>query len=315
MNNHVLKFILIIASIYVALLFVSDQFANFCLAVFCVLLIPGLFLRNIFMDSLYKGSINLVSKRFVFNQNTIRNEHCTVKYTPDVKLVVMENISNRKKETRTFTLRKEDRVNVNKCWNEVCKIFDSFINIDSLASFLSYDAKINIVTIPSIVEKVTTTTNDDDIKIDSTNVGPKFIEMGSIQPDTYSKGLEHQRAFDEKFVNIDNINPAQKSKEREEAAPVFIDMSEALDKGPNKIDINNDGADEIAVLPGINIVMAKKIVEYRASNGLFKNADDFIKIANVKEHFIPKIKSMIIVGEPKKIDNGGDDDQGRVVDI
>lgn len=312
MNNRVFKFITIITSIYVALLFVSDQLANFCLAVFCVLLIPGLFLRNIFMDSLYKGSINLVSKRFVFNQNTIRNEHCTVKYTPDVKIVVMENISNRKKETRTFTIKKEDRVNVNKCWNEVCKIFDSFINIDSLASFLSYYTQINIITIPSTVEK---TTNKNDIKIDATNVGPKFVEMDAIQPDTYSKGLEHQRAFDEKFVNIDNINHAQKSKEREETAPVFIDMSEALDKGPNKIDINNDGADEIAILPGINIVMAKKIVEYRAANGLFKNADDFIKIANVKEHFIPKIKSMIIVGKPKKIDNGGDDDQGRVVDI
>lgn len=312
MNNRVFKFITIITSIYVALLFVSDQFANFCLAVFCVLLIPGLFLRNIFMDSLYKGSINLVSKRFVFNQNTIRNEHCTVKYTPDVKIVVMENISNRKKETRTFTIKKEDRVNVNKCWNEVCKIFDSFINIDSLASFLSYYTQINIITIPSTVEK---TTNKNDIKIDATNVGPKFVEMNAIQPDTYSKGLEHQRAFDEKFVNIDNINNAQKSKEREETAPVFFDMSEALDKGPNKIDINNDGADEIAILPGINIVMAKKIVEYRATNGLFKNADDFIKIANVKEHFIQKIKSMIIVGKPKKIDNGGDDDQGRVVDI
>lgn len=312
MNNRVFKFITIITSIYVALLFVSDQLANFCLAVFCVLLIPGLFLRNIFMDSLYKGSINLVSKRFVFNQNTIRNEHCSVKYTPDVKIVVMENISNRQKETRTFTIKKEDRVNVNKCWNEVCKIFDSFINIDSLASFLSYYTQINIITIPSTVEK---TTNKNDIKIDATNVGPKFVEMDAIQPDTYSKGLEHQRAFDEKFVNIDNINHAQKSKEREETAPVFIDMSEALDKGPNKIDINNDGADEIAILPGINIVMAKKIVEYRAANGLFKNADDFIKIANVKEHFIPKIKSMIIVGKPKKIDNGGDDDQGRVVDI
>lgn len=312
MNNRVFKFITIITSIYVALLFVSDQLANFCLAVFCVLLIPGLFLRNIFMDSLYKGSINLVSKRFVFNQNTIRNEHCSVKYTPDVKIVVMENISNRQKETRTFTIKKEDRVNVNKCWNEVCKIFDSFINIDSLASFLSYYTQINIITIPSTVEK---TTNKNDIKIDATNVGPKFVEMDAIQPDTYSKGLEHQRAFDEKFVNIDNINHAQKSKEREETAPVFIDMSEALDKGPNKIDINNDGADEIAILPGINIVMAKKIVEYRAANGLFKNADDFIKIANVKEHFIQKIKSMIIVGKPKKIDNGGDDDQGRVVDI
>ena len=48
---------------------------------------------------------------------------------------------------------------------------------------------------------------------------------------------------------------------------------------------------------------------------LLKDADDFIKVANVKEHFISKIKSMIVIGEPKKADNGDDDDQGRIVDI
>ena len=304
-----------IIAIYIGLYFVSPQIANFCLAVFFILLIPALILRYFFMDSLYKGSISIVPKRFVFNKNTIYNEHCTVKYFQDEKIVVLDNVANKKLEKRTFTITKEkNKVNVNKCWNEVCKIFDAFISLDSLASFYSYETKVDIITIKSTTGK-DFAKKDNDIKIDSTNTGAKFVEMGAIQPDPYSRGLEHQRPYDEKFVNIDNIHQAEKTRERDIEAPQFIDLSDALDAGPNKIDVNNSGADEIAVLPGINNVTAKTIVQYRAANGLFKDADDFIKVANVKEHFISKIKSMIVIGEPKKADNGGDDDQGRIVDI
>lgn len=315
MNMQLYTFIGYIIAAYTILSVVSWQLANLFLAIFLVLLIPALIIRSIFMDSLYKGSIRIVPKRFVFNQNTIYNQYCTIKYFPDEKIVVLDNVANRKNEKRTFTISKDkNKVNVNKCWNDVCKIFDAFISLDSLVSFFSYETKVDVVTIKSTTEKVFAK-NENTIKIDATNTGAKFVEMSAIQPDTYSKGLEHQRPYDEKFVDIDNINQVKKTTERDEEAPQFVDMSDALSAGPNKIDINNDGADEIAVLPGINIVMAKKIVEYRAANGLFKTADDFIQVANVKEHFIPKIKSMIVVGDLKKSDDGNDDNQGRIVDI
>ena len=118
------------------------------------------------------------------------------------KIVVLDNVANKKLEKRTFTITKEkNKVNVNKCWNEVCKIFDAFISLDSLASFYSYETKVDIITIKSTTGK-DFAKKDNDIKIDSTNTGAKFVEMGAIQPDPYSRGLEHQRPYDEKFVNI-----------------------------------------------------------------------------------------------------------------
>ncbi|MBD5403361.1 helix-hairpin-helix domain-containing protein [bacterium] len=91
-------------------------------------------------------------------------------------------------------------------------------------------------------------------------------------------------------------------------------MSEALDVGPNKIDINTADAAAISILPGINIVGAKKIVEYRDLNGLFKNVDDFIKVSGVKEHFIEKIKTMVFAGKPE-VKQNNDEDYGRIVDF
>lgn len=278
------------------------------------------------MDALYKGSIRIVPKRFVFNQYTICNEICTVKYTPDEKLVVIDNVANRKREKRTFSLTKANHVNVNKCWNQVCRIFDSFVSLDSLVSFFSYDTKVEVVTIKSKVEQEESRKSksseskhqyDKGIKIDTSNNGPKFVDMDNIQPDTYSLGLNHQREYDAKFVDIDKMKEPAKAKERDIPAPEFVDMDDALEFGPNKkIDVNTASASELSILPGINIVKAKKIVEYREAKGLFKDEDDFIKVADVKNHFVSKIKKMIIVHkvEKKKV-FGDDDDGGRIVDI
>lgn len=316
MNKRIRNFIGICILIYVALYLISEQLANFTLAIFLVMLVPYFILRHFFMDALYKGSIKLVAKRFVFNQYTICNDHCTVKYTPDEKLVVIDNVLNRKREKRTFTLTKANKVNVNKCWNQVCRIFDSFVSLDSLVSFFSYDTKVEVITIKSKVEKDEPSKNNE-IKIDASNNGPKFVDINNIQPDTYAVGLEKQRAYDANFVNIDNIKEADKTVERDIPAPEFVEMNDALSAGPNKkIDVNTASASEISILPGINIVLAKKIVDYRSANGLFKDEDDFIKVAEVKDHFIPKIKEMIVVKAPDNDKKSGYDyEEGRIVDI
>ena len=225
MNKRLRNFIGLIILAYVALYILSVQLANFILALFLVALIPGLILRHFFMDALYKGSIKFVPKKFVFNQYTICNDHCTVKYTPDEKLVVIDNVANRKREKRTFSITKENRVNINKCWNQVCRIFDSFVSLDSLVSFFSYDTKIEVITIKSKVEKEEKV-KETEIKIDSSNSGPKFVDINNIQPDTYALGLEHQRAYNANFVDINNIKEPEKIKEREMPAPEFIDMQE-----------------------------------------------------------------------------------------
>ena len=61
--------------------------------------------------------------------------------------------------------------------------------------------------------------------------------------------------------------------------------------------------------------MAKKIVEYRNLNGSFKSEDEFLKIAGVKNIFVNKIKSMIIINETKHTPEIDTDNNDRIVDF
>lgn len=310
MNRRLKNFISAVAISYISLYFVSAQIANFALAVFFVLLIPGIILRQLFLNKLYRHSIKMVSRQFVISDNALHNDHCTVIYTPDEKIVVMDNLADRTHAKRMFTLLKRN-VNINKSWNRVCRVFDSFITLDSLAAFYSYDTKIDIITLEAKVVH----TAKKEVIIEKTNEGPKFVEMDNIRPDTYVVGTDKPNDKGAAFVEIDSIQEQKPTVERPKQADEFHEMVDIMSKSPNKIDVNSATSSELSVLPGINIVMAKKIIEYRNTNGLFNTEDDFIKAANVKEHFVKKIKSMIVAGKP--VEHNDDDDQfeGRVVDF
>ena len=313
MKNNLIKCIGLVLGVYTALNCISHSAANFMLSIFLILLIPGLIIFHMFKNELYKTSINIVSKQFVFNRNTIANDHCSVVYIQDQMITVTDKIAfNNKKELRTFTIRHSNKLNVNKCWNKICRVFDSFITLDALSSFLSYDTTVDVRLIKS--EKQTVQRVEKNIQIDASNSGPKFVDIANIRPDSYVDGTRKQQNSGDNFINIDNIKESEKTIEREIEAPKLVDMSEALDVGPNKIDINTADAAAISILPGINIVGAKKIVEYRDLNGLFKNVDDFIKVSGVKEHFIEKIKTMVFAGKPE-VKQNNDEDYGRIVDF
>jgi len=307
------KFGTVAAGAYFIMLMISPQKANFLLALVIILAIPALILRQIFLEKLYKYSVNMVSKQFVIGENTLSNQHCTVKYTPDEKIIVMDNFVTKKHEKRMFTLKKEN-VNVNRCWNRLCRVFDSFINLDSLASFFSYDTKVDVIIIekrkPQEEEK-----QQKEVNIKKTDNGPKFVELAGITPDSSNIGLGAARAVDEKFVDINNLKEQKPYEKQQDKAPEFTSLEKVLESGSNKIDVNTATASEISILPGINIVMAKKIVEYRDKNGLFKDIDTFFKVSEVKEHFIEKIRPLIIAGKPVEKPNDDDYTQGRIVDF
>ncbi len=305
------KFISTIVILYAIMLILSPQKANFMLALLLILAIPALILRHIFMDKLYKYSINMVSKQFIIGNNALSNEHCTVKYTPDEKIVVVDNFVTKNHGKRMFTLKKGS-VNINKAWNRLCRVYDSFISLDSLAAFFSYDTKVDIITLEN---KLKEEKKSKEISIDATNQGPKFVELAGIQPDPYVNGTNVPNAAGASFVNIDKLQEQKPYVKPEEKAPEFSELGDILSTSSNKIDVNFATPSEIAILPGINIVKAKKIVEFRDKNGLFKDVNDFLKVAEIKEHFVDKIKPMIVAGKPAEPNDNSDTDYGRIVDF
>ena len=175
------------------------------------------------------------------------------------------------------------------------------------------------------------------MKITKNNAGPRFVEMNNVQADSFAKdsnkvndkgarfvdisNIQEQKQFTPKaqkeveFTNLSDIQEQKQYVPQEAQVEQFSDMGDILSSGSNKIDVNFATASEIAILPGINIVGAKKIVEYRDLNGLFKSADDFFAVANVKDHFVHKIRPMIVVGKPVQKFDDDDYSEGRIVDL
>lgn len=350
------KFILGLIAGYIGVFMFSPSMANFWLAVILVCMIPFIILRMLMLDSIYKNSINIVDKKFVLNKNALNNEHCTVIYTPDEKIVVMDNLTDRMHQKRMFTLTSK-QVKINKAWNRLCRIYDSFTSLDSLEAFYNYDTRVEVITIQTTEKRRET----QEVKIKKNNVGPKLVEMGSIQADPFGVNSGKRNNEGSDFVNVDelseakeenhhnsnykqnyvNINDIKKQEEyvsTESAQEEFVDidsmkkingykektfrgqnavkMGDLVNEGSTKVNVNGAEAAEISLLPGINIVKAKKIVEYRNLNGDFKSVDEFIAVANVKEHFIPKIKEMVEVGFSQNYDPSANDyEEGRIVDF
>ena len=67
-----------------------------------------------------------------------------------------------------------------------------------------------------------------------------------------------------------------------------------------KININEATEAELTALPGISIVLAKKIIHHRDYKGEIKSFDEFIKLFNIKPHFAKQLKEMIITEPLKK---------------
>lgn len=235
-----------------------------------------------FLADLYyqKFSIKSVPKYFVVNDTTIRNRACTVMFAPRLKIVVMDNDYQANGSKRMFTIRNTD-VKLPRLWDRICKFFDTDSNLDSLAAFCTIDTNVNVVT------------------FDTKQVQTQDLKQNVVDP---IKKVEDKPEVKECVVEDTVVDDTV--------------ITESVDNEVTKIDINKASAEEIASLPGINIVTAKKVIEYRNTKGLFKTKEDFMKIAGVKEYFVSKISSMIEIKEIEKIANASEDENdSRIVDL
>ncbi|MBQ9516856.1 MAG: helix-hairpin-helix domain-containing protein [Eubacterium sp.] len=65
------------------------------------------------------------------------------------------------------------------------------------------------------------------------------------------------------------------------------------------LDINSATEDEIAALPGLTIIDARRAVAYRNENGGFANTDAFFEAISAKPHIMVKIQPMITASAPQ----------------
>ena len=66
---------------------------------------------------------------------------------------------------------------------------------------------------------------------------------------------------------------------------------------PNALNLNAATEEQIAALPGLTIIDAKKAVEYRDANGGFRTVDEFYNAISIKPHIMARIEGTVFAGQ------------------
>jgi competence protein ComEA len=66
------------------------------------------------------------------------------------------------------------------------------------------------------------------------------------------------------------------------------------------VDLNAASEQDLAAIPGIGDVMAKRIVDFRKENGPFRQVDDLLKVKGIGEKSLEKLRPYVSVGKGAK---------------
>ena len=116
----------------------------------------------------------------------------------------------------------------------------------------------------------------------------KFLDfvLYSFNNKTDYSGLYYVFSTNPNFMFVTKNKPSELSKD-------FVHQNNILDE---KVNINKACEEEIAKLPGVNIVKAKKVVQYRTLHNGFKDIDEFLKVAGVKANFKETVIGNVLLG-------------------
>ena len=104
------------------------------------------------------------------------------------------------------------------------------------------------------------------------------------------------------------VQPQRPVKVEEEDKPIKLTA-----RNTQKIDINSADEKEMAKLPGISIIIAKKIIKYRTLHNGFKTLEEFYREMKIKPHFQTQLNDLICIYRAKN--NKKSDDDERIIDF
>lgn len=106
--------------------------------------------------------------------------------------------------------------------------------------------------------------------------------------DTVEEAREKLRRRIEERQTASRQESAQPATPRTSAAP-----RPAAPAAPTEIiDINSCNISQLASLPGVTIIMARKAFDIRNERGYFKSVDEFCEAIQLKPHFVVQVQQM-----------------------
>lgn len=109
------------------------------------------------------------------------------------------------------------------------------------------------------------------------------VEGGTytVEERKHRYSTENRSRVNDKEVNVDMLS-SMKNEERKE-----------------KLDVNNASEIELTALPGVSIVMAKKLIKKREEVGGFKSVNDVCLFLHLKPHMQEQLEKLICVNKMK----------------
>lgn len=130
----------------------------------------------------------------------------------------------------------------------------------------------------------------------------------------YGAGTQ-EPAPSQSAIRPQSTTSPSRDRERSPASP-----SQAPDSGSSVkdtratlIDLNSSSEEELAALPGVGIIVAKRAVGLRESRGNFRSVEDFGEALNLKPHIVERIRPLVLIPPAQRPQRP--DSSGRVVDF
>lgn len=126
-------------------------------------------------------------------------------------------------------------------------------------------------------------------------------QRGALQADDLpvAQDVYKQRA-DEALMQLET--PNEESTEVINPEPMALEV----------VDLNTATESDLAGLPGVGAILAKKAIQHRQTNDGFRSVDEFFELLGLKPHVMDRVRPLITVQslseEPPKL-------KGRVVDF
>ncbi|MFE8700594.1 ComEA family DNA-binding protein [Cytobacillus sp. FJAT-54145] len=118
-----------------------------------------------------------------------------------------------------------------------------------------------------------------------------------------------QKEYEQNSKNV----PTQTEKKLAETKQVPVPT---VTETVNPIDINTASEEEIANIPSLGAILAKKVVSVREQKGGFASLDEFTEALNIKPHVRERIKPFVVFSTIEKSTTLSPSEQsGRLVDF
>lgn len=121
------------------------------------------------------------------------------------------------------------------------------------------------------------------------NYKDKIFEEYNLQGKTMPTSLKN-----------DNVQNNLQYSEQNNIQELYSDINQDKFSNLSLIDINKDSEDKLSLLPGINLILAKKIVKIRSSGYEFHSVEDLAEKLNLKPHIIEKLRPLVVFSNTKK---------------